>query len=45
MEKAKESGGRGLFSAALLKLLNQVSPDMLRYSEILEHPSLDRISG
>lgn len=44
-EEAKENGGHGRFSAALLKLLNEVSVDTLRYSDILKHPKIDKIHG
>ena len=36
-ELAKESNGHGNFSTALLKLLRTISPDKLRYCDILTH--------
>jgi hypothetical protein len=39
---AIERNGRGRFSETLLKLLNDVPPEQLKYSEILKHPGFDR---
>jgi hypothetical protein len=42
-QQAREDNklGHGLFTASLLKLLQQVPPDRLRYSDILRHPNLE----
>ncbi|KDR74092.1 hypothetical protein GALMADRAFT_141828 [Galerina marginata CBS 339.88] len=42
-EQAIESNGHGNFSRAFLKLLRTISPDKLRYCDILKH--MDPISG
>jgi hypothetical protein len=40
---AYENNGRGRFSTALLKLLREVPHNTLRYSDVLNHPRLDRL--
>jgi hypothetical protein len=42
-EKAVEVDGHGSLSTALLKLLDKVSPNKLRYCDIL--PNIDAIPG
>lgn len=43
VEQAREERGHGRFSASLLRLLRQVSPENLRHSEILGHALFPRI--